>query len=133
MFDMAVGEKITSAYPGPADPDAFDYHFEAPKEFTHKIEHSSKAQYLHALYRKLREARENIHSTMDAEAFTLEILTDFSDEWLLLTELAEYLSDKGMAEDLQMKISNHLEELKKADPELEKLIVDAMALMVDYH
>jgi hypothetical protein len=32
-----------------------------------------------------------------------------------------------------MKISNHLEELKKADPELEKLIVDAMALMVDYH
>jgi phenylalanine-4-hydroxylase len=133
MFDMAVGEKITSAYPGPADPDAFDYHFEAPKEFTHKIEHSSKAQYLHALYRKLREARENVHATMDVESFAMEILTDFPEEWLLLTELAEYLSDKGMAEDLQMKISNHLEELKKADPELDRLICDAMALMVDYH
>ena len=133
MYDMAVGEEITSAYPGPADPEAFDYHFEAPKEFTHKIEHSPKAQYLQALYRKLREAREDVNVKIDVKAFANEILTDFEDEWLLLTELAEYLSDKASDDELQMKISNHLEELKKKDPDLERLIVDAMALLVDYH
>lgn len=133
MYDMAIGEEITSAYPGPADPEAFSYHFDAPKEFTHKIEHSPKAQYLQALYRKLREAREDVNIKIDAEAFANEILTDFADEWLLLTELAEYLSDKGMAEELQIKISNHLEELKKNNPELENLIVDAMALIVLPH
>ncbi|MFP4471898.1 MAG: aromatic amino acid hydroxylase, partial [Bacteroidales bacterium] len=36
-YDMAVGEKIVSAYTGPADPGAFRFMFPVPSEKTHKI------------------------------------------------------------------------------------------------
>ena len=40
IYDMAVGEKIISAFAGPADPDAFELKYPAPKEKTHHIKYT---------------------------------------------------------------------------------------------
>jgi hypothetical protein len=50
MYDMAVGEKITSVFSWPADPVAFGLSFPVPAEKTHKIIHNDKARKLHKLY-----------------------------------------------------------------------------------
>ncbi|MBW6492019.1 MAG: aromatic amino acid hydroxylase [Lentimicrobium sp.] len=131
IYDMSAGGEITSAYPGPADPEAFDFHFEAPKELTHKIEHSAASKKLHLLYQLLRDARDNKSKTLDINLFANEVLLYFPKEWLLLTEIYEFLYNTDPSSKLVTIVANHLDGLKKLKPELSGLIADACALFLN--
>ena len=113
IFDMAIGEKINSAYSGPADADAFKFKFDPPNEKTHKIVHSEKAKKLHSLYSKVRENREgeaNIPELMDIFEHIKE---NYPNDWLLALEILELiskLSDNGSAENLKSYLLSKKEE-----------------------
>ena len=128
-YDMAIGEEIVSAWPAPADPMAFGYHFDAPTERTHKIEHDSNALQLHFYYQLLRDARRNKDDLFDFETYTEELLKLFPEEWLLLTELHEYLTLKGASSHLLDRVMHHLQLLKESNPEIAVLIEDGLTLV----
>lgn len=129
IYDMAVGEEIVSAWPAPADPVSFGYHFEAPEERTHKIEHDSNAMQLHFYYQLLRDARHNEDDLFDFETYTEELLKLFPSEWLLLTELHEFLTLKKASSHLLESVLNQLNLLKESDAEIAGLIEDGLTLV----
>jgi len=128
MYDMAVGAELVSAWPGPADAAAFEYSYEPPAEKTHRIEHTAEALALHALYQQLRELRDGKTTPVDAREFTAQLLGNYPDEWLLITELLEYLHQLKAHPELERRLNTHLEELSVRIPEYRKLITDALAL-----
>jgi phenylalanine-4-hydroxylase len=129
IYDMALGESVTSAWPGPADPEAFGYLFEAPAERTHKIEHTPEALDLHRLYQQVRDKRENKALTFDAAALAGELLNRYPNEWLLMTELLELLGETASQPEVQQQLRHRLRILADKDEELARLIGDAALLM----
>ncbi len=91
VFDMAVGEKIVSAYSGPADYDAWGLVYESPKEKTHVIQYSETDKKVFSLYEKAAALREG-NSSISFKDLWHEVQTRFPDEWLLTAEL-KALSD----------------------------------------
>lgn len=126
MFDMVVGDRVVSAYPGPADPIAFGYVFDAPAERTHKIEHTPEALKLHALYQAIRDIRES-DSSKGIEETAIAALTSYPAEWLLLTEILEFLNSKKLYPEIQMQISEALKNLSEKDTEVARLIADTLS------
>jgi phenylalanine-4-hydroxylase len=120
VFDMAVGEKIYSAFSGAADPDAYAFSFEAPREKTHKIIYSEKEKYLHSLYQKVRDARENASNGNSLRIVFDEVVATYPSEWLLFSELYEIADG-----DFRLKFESHLNTLRNRSSELKTLIDNA--------
>jgi len=130
-FDLAIGKKITSVYNGPADPNAYGYTFEVPKEKTHKIEHSLEAKSLHQLYQKVRNAREGDLNDNHQEIKDLfKILKErHSKEWLLGLELLELSIKSKLEPEFLEKIKLFLLSIKEHYPEFDKLIKDGLNII----
>jgi len=88
MFDMAVGEKIVSAFSGPADHDAWETKYEPPVETTHQIKYSNKEKAVFKTYEKVQLIREG-KSDIPVGELLEETILKFPDEWLLLEELRD--------------------------------------------
>jgi phenylalanine-4-hydroxylase len=126
MYDMAVGEKIISAYSGPADSHAFKLEYSVPKEKTHKIIHSAKAQRLHHLYQLIRDLRENMLTGPDLHSVFAEIIADYPEEWLLPLELLELIKGKDGYHYLEKQISDYLINIKSQDPDTRRLVENGL-------
>ncbi|MBN2173099.1 MAG: aromatic amino acid hydroxylase [Bacteroidales bacterium] len=126
VFDMAVGEKIISAYTGPADPDAFGYSFIPPDEKTHKIVHNEKAKILHQLYQQVREQRENGREEADLDKIFKVVINEYPEEWLLPMEIQELT---GTGNDLGDRIRQYLNDKKERNPALKNLIENGLLLI----
>lgn len=129
MFDMAVGEKIDSAYSGPADANAFEYSFDPPQEKTHKIIHSPEAKRLHALYQEVRDLREKGSKDNAMQSLFERVKAEYPDEWLLFLEMLELLWDADGQEDATKTVSNYLVDMKHKHPELENLLDNGLAMI----
>lgn len=127
-YDMAIGEEITSAFPGPADPDAFEFSFPVPEEKTHKIHHSEKARKLHDLYMTIRNIREGNDSIDKVTVIFSSLRLNFPDDWLLPLEILELINKKEEFSALKEEIKKHLEEISSGDNEKEILIKSGMEL-----
>ncbi|MBI9034656.1 MAG: aromatic amino acid hydroxylase [Bacteroidales bacterium] len=125
-YDMAVGANIQSAFSGPVDPDAFGLEFPAPKEKTHKIQHSKLAKGLHRLYQELRVIRDTNTGYSKLEQLTKETISSYPNDWLLPLELYE-LSRKTNPE-LAQSLELHLNKLKNNSTETSELIDKGMIL-----
>jgi phenylalanine-4-hydroxylase len=125
-FDMAVGEKIISAFSGPADPFAFELEYKVPSEKTHKISHSAKAKRLHLLYQSVRDIREKNLVTDTIEVIWKEVRKDYLEEWLLPLEILELVMNKKEYQALEEEIRDYLVNVKGADPDLKRLIENGM-------
>ncbi len=79
---MAVGEKVNSAFSGAADPNAFEFTFEPPKEKTHKIVYSDKDKQLHILYQQVRDIRDGKARSPALKQYIHEVIKDIPEEWL---------------------------------------------------
>jgi len=88
IFDMAVGEKIVSAFNDPADHRAWDTQYEAPKEKTHKILYGDRERAVFNLYEQVRAARDE-NDNISLSAIREAVEKQFPDEWLLKVELEE--------------------------------------------
>lgn len=90
QYDMAVGEHITSVYPGSADRSEFDVYPPASRRQTRRIEWTSQDEREFALYRKLRELRESHRpGEQDLAGLLGRVEAEAPDAWLLWLELLE--------------------------------------------
>jgi phenylalanine-4-hydroxylase len=129
VYDMAVGEKIVSAFSGPADPDAFEHEFTAPVEKTHKIVHSEQATNLHKLYQELRDFRENGGEEEKIKEIWQHTRDKYPEEWLLPLEIFELVCKKDGDPEIKLEIEKHLEDLKNKSADTKRLIDNGMMLL----
>lgn len=132
-YDMAIGQKVISAFPGPADPDAFQLSYKAPQETTHKIVHSEKDKKVFELYKRLRELREKGETPNDATVDELQevwqlLQKEYPNEWLLMLEMVEFLSQNHDLNPLAKEIIQYLDTLQNTNTALRKLINDGLEI-----
>jgi phenylalanine-4-hydroxylase len=132
LFDMAVGERISSVFNGAADKDAYNQVALVPKERTIKVPSDAKRKRLENLYAQVRKIRESqagyerlgeIWETQQAE---------HSEDWLLSMEIFEILDATGQQRELKTKIERFLNAKKAKTKDLSTLISWGFRL-VDYH
>jgi phenylalanine-4-hydroxylase len=131
IYDMAVGEKITSVYAGPADPDAFELKYPAPEEKTHHIQYTDSVVKLHELYEKVRSVSENRENMENLASVWQALQTNYPDEWLLPLEIAELLLKDSKYAYLAEEIIQFLNTRSKEDEEIEKLVSDGLLLITN--
>ncbi|HZY81196.1 MAG TPA: aromatic amino acid hydroxylase [Cyclobacteriaceae bacterium] len=130
-YSLAVGEKIISAYAGPADPEAFEPNVNVPREKMHQPVYDAKALELQELYRKVRNARNNATLVNTLPATWETVKKKFPADWLLPLEILEVLQINSVENDLQKEIRKYLEEKKNKNPGLTKLISNGLMLLAD--
>ena len=127
VYDMAVGENITSAFAGPASTDSFNDIYSISDKKTNKIIYSKADQEIHKLYKSLRVFREN--KTFDSKVCTdlfKEIREKCPDEWLILLELYEVVCFN----DITLAKEVHIELVRlKRNKNLKQLICDGLDLI----
>lgn len=111
IYDMAIGERVVSAYAGVADSNSFDKVGKVSENKTHKIEYSSSDRRLYQMYSDVRESREEGTVT---EAMLTAILKTLKEEypqdWLLPLEMYELALKNDFR--IQTEIFEYLEKLK---------------------
>lgn len=128
-YSMAVGEKIVSAYAGPADAEAFEPTSMVPHEKMHKIHYDEKALKLHALYRLVRQARMSEQLVSGLPSVWKSVVQDFPDDWLLSLEILEILLQHASYQQHCDDIRAYLEKKREQQPHLEKLITNGLKLL----
>jgi phenylalanine-4-hydroxylase len=130
VYDMAVGENITSAFAGPASTESFSDIYSISDKKTNKIIYSKADQEIHKLYESLRVFREN--KTFDGKICTVlfkEIKKNCPNEWLILLELYEVVCFKDLT--LAKEVYKELVRLKR-NKNLKQLICDGLDLIKKY-
>lgn len=122
IYDMAIGEKIVSAFYGPADPEGFNFELEPPIEKTHKIQYSSHDRKLFDLYTQVREMKKPIISVSGLSAIWEEIKHNYPNEWLLPLEIMEILSESKSGQNTKSEINNYLKEMKEKNRDLSHIV-----------
>ena len=131
-YDMAVGDRITSVFNGPADKDAYLDVALVPKERTTKVPSDARRKKLENLYAQVRKIRDSktgyerlgeIWETQQAE---------HHDDWLLSMEIFEILETTEQQPELKSRITAFLQEKKAATKDLSTLIGWGFRL-VEYH
>jgi phenylalanine-4-hydroxylase len=131
-FDMAVGERITSAFNGAADKDAYLEVALVPRERTIKVPSDAKRKKLENLYAQVRKIREGeagyerlgeIWETQQAE---------HPGDWLLSIEIFEILDATERQPELKARIEKFLKKKQESTKDLSTLISWGFRL-VDYH
>lgn len=126
---MAVGEKIVSAFAGPADIEAFEPTVIVPREKMHKIKHTARALRMHELYRTVRKARTN-QGLVDQLPGVWEVIRkEFPEDWLLPMELLEILGKNDHYSEVHSEIQSYLEAKRKTAPHLENLISNGFKVL----
>ncbi|MFK7808456.1 MAG: aromatic amino acid hydroxylase [Saprospiraceae bacterium] len=128
-FDMAIGSKIIAAYAGAADNNSFPNLYEASKVETIRPEKSKATLDLENQYALVRQLREE-ETQKDEKLKTIfqSLKNDHPKQWLLTLELLELAE----GEELQKELSQHLEELRAAHPNLKQLINGGLELLEEY-
>jgi phenylalanine-4-hydroxylase len=124
---MAVGEHVTSVYPGSADRARFDVYPPASEQHTRKMEWSDEDLREFALYQRLRELRES-GDVNDAALSALfdTVKAEAPDAWLLWLELLE-LAPAGSG--LATALRSGLEAMTKTDAEIRLLVERGIKLL----
>ena len=132
VYDMAVGERISSVFNGAADKDAYNQVALVPKERTIKVPSDAKRERLENLYAQVRKIRESktgyerlgeIWETQQAE---------HPEDWLLSMEIFEILDTTDQQPELKARIEKFLNEKKATTKDLSTLIGWGFRL-VEYH
>jgi phenylalanine-4-hydroxylase len=128
LYNMAVGEKVVSAFNGPADLSSFDLISHKISSTTIKPEKSQKRRKLEQFYGQIRDFREGTNTTISRNKVFREIRENYPDDWLLPIELYE-LARKNQDERFALEIAEHLESVKQRNPKLGHLIDDGLSLV----
>lgn len=127
LYHMAVGQRIVSAFNGPADQGSFDLVSHVPSEKTIKVNKDARQTKLERLYGQVREFREGTNTTVSRNKILGVLKEEYPGDWLLpveLYELARGGEDRSFAEE----ILEHLEGVKQRRPKVGHLIDDGIAL-----
>ena len=124
IYDMAVGEVITSVFAGAADGEAY-YTDEEEEE---KITHNQEQTQLDSLYQNIREVRdgEKENPTDVIKGVLTQLNKDFPKDWLLRLEILEVLNEKNLLPELEDTIHTDLRRLANNRSELKSLIENGL-------
>ena len=128
-FDMALGQRISSAFSGPADADAFELTYKVPEEKTHKIQHTESAKKMHILYQKVRDIRDTKKGMNTLQEIWETLRNDFPDDWLLPMEILELAETSGINNKLSLEIRNYLIDKQEKNPDLVNVISNGLSLI----
>jgi phenylalanine-4-hydroxylase len=128
-YTMAVGEKISSAFAGPADVEAFQPTVMVPHEKMHKIVYDDKALKLQGLYGMVRQARHDAQLVPRLPQLWKNLIYDFPEDWLLSLEILEILHTDVFYHLVSAEIRNYLERKSHEKPHLKKLISNGLKLV----
>lgn len=128
LYHMAVGQKVVSAFNGPADLNSFDLISHEITETTIKPKTDNKKKQLELYYAQIRDFRAGINTTISRNKVFQELKKDYPDDWLLPTELYE-LAKESNDQDFQTDILKHLETVKLNNPKVGHLIDDGISLV----
>ncbi|NQY67252.1 MAG: aromatic amino acid hydroxylase [Flavobacteriales bacterium] len=125
VFDMVIGNDITSGYSGAADFNSFPDYLDVSQTVTIKPVKSELDFLRESRYANLRNLREEGDSKKEMliEIFE-ECKVNYPYEWLLLLEIIE-ISDEG---GLKKEINQWLSGISREKPKLELLIKDGLEL-----
>ena len=111
-YDMVLGERITSAFCGPASYDSLEDDGIILSKQPPQIEYSDKQKLLHNLYKQVRIMRDKNDIKVDIlQDIFLKIRNDFSGEWLLVLEIYELLYKSNLS--FEKELLKYLESLKE--------------------
>ncbi len=129
IFDMAVGEKIISAFSGAADKEAFDEQYAVPTEHTKKVEYDEQTKNLQALYKEVRKIRETNTDQEKISQIWNTIKVNYNSDWLLPIEILEITEKGKYNSELNTELKQYLNKLKIQNASLSKLILDGFNLI----
>lgn len=126
VFDMAIGNQITSAFAGAADSNSFPNLYSVSETKTIKIKKTKKEIVLENLYQSVRNYRTSGKFSKDNLEFIFSSLKEnYPSDWLLHIELLELTNNIQ----LEIKIKDHLKSLAKNKPEISHLIETGLELI----
>jgi phenylalanine-4-hydroxylase len=129
LYDMAVGENITSVFCGAADKDAFEDIVYQPKTNTFHPQYNAQTLALHQLYQQVRNCRQN-QSGYDALPHIWEQLQiAYPADWLCALEILEILDHENILPATAQQLQTSLQQRAATEPELSKLITDGLYLI----
>ncbi|MBT8282759.1 MAG: aromatic amino acid hydroxylase [Muriicola sp.] len=128
LYHMAVGEKVSSAFNGPADLSSFDLITHKVTSTTIKPVISPERKKLQLLYLQIREFREGTNTTISRNKVFKELKANYPHDWLLSVELYE-LAKNNNDEEFADEILDHLQAVKQELPGLGHLIDDGISLV----
>ncbi|PCE65751.1 aromatic amino acid hydroxylase [Sediminicola luteus] len=128
LYHMAVGQRIVSAFNGPADLSSFNLISHEIKDTTIKAKKSEERIALQKLYAQVRDFREGTNTTVSRNKIFKVLQNDHPTDWLLAVELYE-LAVLGNDSDFAEAIKQHLEKVKGEKPEVGHLIDGGLALV----
>jgi phenylalanine-4-hydroxylase len=123
VYDMAIGEKIVSAFYGPADPDGFNLEFEPAAEKTHRLQYTPHEKRLFELYTQVREMYKQPFNIMNLSSVWEEVKTNYSDEWLLPYEILELLAHHKVGQSTTEEIKTYLSKLQEKNKGLSYIAI----------
>ena len=128
LQELAVGERIVSAFNGPADLASFDLITHKITDTTIKPTKNTKSTQLELYYQQVRDYRESKNTTISRNKVFQELKNNYPTDWLLSVELYE-LAKISNDIDFEKEIVIHLENIKRNNPKLGHLIDDGLALL----
>ena len=128
LYNMAIGERIVSAFNGPADLNSFDLVTHEVSSATIKPRKDWQRTKLEQFYQQIREFREGTNTTISRHKVFEEIKEKHPSDWLLPVELYELAKTNG---DLEFadEILAHLQTVKEENPKVGHLIDDGITLV----
>lgn len=129
VYDMAVGENITSVFCGAADKDAFvEITYKSTIE-THHTVYDARTLELHKLYQQVRNRRQNGGDFGFLGNVWFMLQKSHHDDWLCALEILEILDHEGVEPAVAAEISTFLKQKAATEPEYQKLINDGLYLI----
>jgi phenylalanine-4-hydroxylase len=129
VYDMAVGEKITSVFCGAADKDAFEEIVYKSITNTHHVQYDPATIELHKLYQQVRDRRHNGGDFGFLGNVWLRLQKKHHDDWLCALEILEILDHEEVEPEVASEIRTFLENKAQNEPALKKLISDGFYLI----
>jgi len=129
VYDMAVGEKITSVFCGAADKDAFLEIAYKSNTGTHHADYDHNTKELHKLYQQVRNRRHTGGDLGFLGNVWMMLQKFHHDDWLCALEILELLDHEEAEPALAAEIRQFLEQKAINEPEYKKLISDGLYLI----
>lgn len=129
VYDMAVGEKITSVFCGAADKDAFVEIAYTSNTGTHHVAYDARMIELHKLYQQVRNRRHNGGDFGFLGNVWFMLQKNHHDDWLCALEILEIIEHEGIEQSLAVEIRSFLLQKAINEPAYRKLIGDGLYLI----
>lgn len=126
VYDIAIGDKIVSVFNGAADKDAFEEITHVSDKQTHKVVYDEKTEQLHAIYKAVRQIRENGTDYEQLPILFDTLKTAHHYDWLSVMEILEILYHKQLYPELEKEVRAYLRLKASNEPEHTKLINDGL-------